>query len=57
MSFFKNLGPTEIFVIVLLLLFLFGSRKLVDLGRGLGEAKKELKTIKEDIKEAKKERG
>jgi len=36
------------------LLFLFGGKKSLDLARGLGEAKKELKKVKEELQQKKK---
>ena len=49
---FKNIGTTEIIVIAVFLLFLFGSKKLISLARGLGEANLELKKVKKEFKEA-----
>jgi len=43
---FSNLGSGEILIIVLVLFFLFGSKKLPELARGLGESGKELKKAK-----------
>ena len=37
------IGLTEIIVIAILLLVIFGGKKLPELGHGLGEAVKELK--------------
>ena len=45
----KNLGPIEIIVIGFVLLLLFGSKKLNELARGLGESSKEFKKIKKDL--------
>lgn len=45
-----NLGTTEIIIIAVLLLVLFGSKKIVDLARGLGESKKELKKAAKELK-------
>ncbi len=52
---FSNIGSTELVVIALILLILFGSKKIPELARGLGEAGKELKKAKKDILEAKDE--
>lgn len=38
-----NLGPTELIIILLIALLLFGSTKLPKLARSLGEAQKEFK--------------
>jgi sec-independent protein translocase protein TatA len=44
-----NLGTTEIIIIALILIFLFGGRKIPELIRGFGEAIKEFKkAAKED---------
>ena len=40
---FKSIGTTEIIVIAVVLLVLFGGKKLPELGRGLGDAIKEFK--------------
>ena len=42
-----GLGPTEIIIVLFLVLLLFGSKKLPDLGGALG---KSLKNFKEGIK-------
>lgn len=39
----KNIGTTEIIIIAVILLVLFGGKKLPELGRGLGESIRELK--------------
>ena len=49
---FKNLGTTEIIVIALVLLVLFGSKKLPELARGLGQSAKELKKAKQDLQKS-----
>ena len=36
-----NLGPTELIIILIIVLLLFGSTKLPQLARSLGQAKKE----------------
>jgi sec-independent protein translocase protein TatA len=38
-----NLGPTELIIILAIILLLFGSRKLPDLARSLGKSSKEFK--------------
>ncbi len=38
-----NLGPTELIIILAIVLLLFGSRKLPDLARSLGKSSKEFK--------------
>jgi len=39
----KNIGTTEIIIIAVILLIIFGGKKLPELGRGLGESVKELR--------------
>jgi len=51
---FSNLGSTEILVVALVLLFLFGGKKLPEFAKGLGEAKKELNKAQKEIEEASK---
>ena len=40
---FKTIGPVELGVVALVVLILFGGKKLPDLGRNIGEAIHELK--------------
>jgi sec-independent protein translocase protein TatA len=51
---FGNLGATEIILIVLVVLILFGSKKIPELAQGIGkgmrEFKKALNDVQEDIK-------
>lgn len=49
---FSNIGSGEILIIVLVLFFLFGSKKLPELAKGLGESGKELKKAKKEIENA-----
>jgi len=39
-----NLGPTELIIILLIVLLIFGSTKLPKLARSMGEAQKEFKS-------------
>ncbi len=39
----SNIGPTEIIIIAVIVLILFGGKKIPELGRGLGEALREFK--------------
>ena len=43
----QNIGPTEIIIAAVILVLLFGGKKLPEFGRGLGEA---VKTLKQGIK-------
>jgi sec-independent protein translocase protein TatA len=51
---FSNLGATEIILILLVILILFGAKKIPELAQGLGkgmrEFKKSLKDVEEEIK-------
>lgn len=53
---FLNLGGGEIFVIMLVILLFFGSKKIPELARGLGKGMRELKDaangIQREIKES-----
>ena len=40
---FKSIGTTELIVLAVILLVLFGGKKLPELGRGVGEAIKEFR--------------
>ncbi len=48
---FKNIGTTEIIIIALVLLVLFGSKLLPKFGRNLGESEKEIKKAGKELKE------
>jgi sec-independent protein translocase protein TatA len=52
MPFFGNLGTTEWIIIGLVVIFIFGSSRLKQLARGLGESGKELKKVKKEFKAA-----
>ena len=45
---FENLGFTEILIIALILLLLFGGKKIPDLARGLGKG---IKLFKKSLKD------
>jgi len=49
-----NLGPVEIIIILLIVVLLFGAKKLPELARGLGRSASEFKKgLKEDQPEEK----
>jgi sec-independent protein translocase protein TatA len=48
---FGNFGTTEIVIIVLVVLLLFGAKKLPELAKGLGKGIREFKTEIKDVKE------
>lgn len=50
-----NLGLPEIVLILLVLIIMFGGKRMTDLARDAGAAGKELKKIKKEFGEAKKE--
>jgi len=51
-----GLGPTELIVILLIILLLFGAKKLPELARSLGSSAKELRgAMKDDPESEKKE--
>lgn len=51
-DFIKNIGSTELIVLVLILVLLFGARAAVGFGKTSGEAVKELKKIKKEFSSA-----
>jgi len=44
----QNLGSTELMIIVLVLVVIFGSSKIANLGKNLGRTSKELKMAKKE---------
>ena len=46
-----NLGPWEIILILLVVLLLFGAKRLPELARGLGQGIKEFKGGMKDVKQ------
>lgn len=50
-----NLGLPEIILIVLVLIIVFGSKRMTDMAKNAGEAGKELKKIKKEFGSAKTE--
>lgn len=47
---FLNLGAGEVFVILLVVLLFFGSKKIPDLARGLGKGMREFRDATSNIK-------
>jgi len=43
LNIFKNIGVTELVVLLVVVLLVFGGKKLPELGKGLGDAYRELK--------------
>ncbi|MEX0992089.1 MAG: twin-arginine translocase TatA/TatE family subunit [Actinomycetota bacterium] len=48
LAIFQGLGPTEIILILVVILLLFGAKKLPELARSLGKSSKEFKKGLED---------
>jgi len=44
-----NIGPSELIIVGIVVLFLFGNKKMSELAKGLGESSKEFKKIKKDF--------
>tara|TARA_B100000683_G_scaffold231782_1_gene233492 strand:+ start:256 stop:522 length:267 start_codon:yes stop_codon:yes gene_type:complete len=47
---FMSLGPSEIFVILLVVLLLFGGKKIPELARGIGKGIREFNAAKSSVK-------
>jgi sec-independent protein translocase protein TatA len=56
LAFIQNLGTTEVILILLVILLLFGAKRLPELARGVGKSFKEfkrgLRDAEEDIRNA-----
>lgn len=52
---FRNLGTTEWIIIAVIILFLFGGKKIPEFFKGLAEAVKEFKKASKDTDEKKEE--
>ncbi|MGH8436035.1 MAG: Sec-independent protein translocase subunit TatA/TatB [Pseudomonas sp.] len=50
MPFIGSLGPTEIILIMVVLLLVFGAKRLPELGSGLGKGIREFKRSMHDLK-------
>ncbi len=48
MGFLRGIGPLEIFLILVVVMILFGVGKLPSVGRGMGQALKEFRTSVKD---------
>lgn len=53
---FSNIGTTEIIIIALVLLVLFGAKLLPKMGKNIGESEKELKKASKELKDVIKEK-
>ena len=47
-----NLGSIEVFIVFVVLLGLFGSKKMKDLAKGLGDSTKQVKKIQKGFEQA-----
>ncbi len=50
MLFLGNIGPTEWIIIAVLLVFMFGGKKIPELARGLGRGIREFKDASKEVK-------
>jgi len=50
-----GLGPTELIIIAVIILILFGAKRIPEIGKGIGGAVREFKNIKKEIKSNPKE--
>lgn len=48
-NFLKNIGPTELIIIGVIILVFFGANRIAQFGKSAGEATKEIKNIKKEI--------
>ena len=44
-----GLGPTELIVIAVILLLIFGAKRIPEIGKGLGGAVREFKNVKKEL--------
>ncbi|MDN3202831.1 Sec-independent protein translocase subunit TatA/TatB [Algoriphagus sediminis] len=49
LAFFQNMSPGSIILIALIILLLFGAKRIPDLARGLGKGIREFKDATKDI--------
>lgn len=49
LAFLPNLGPTEMVIIFVLVMLLFGAKKIPELARGIGKSLGEFKKAKTDF--------
>lgn len=48
-DFIRNIGPTELIVVAIVVFLLFGSKTLINLSRKLGQTSREIKKVKEEL--------
>jgi len=44
-----GLGPTELIIVAVIILFIFGAKRLPGIGKGLGESLREFNNIKKEL--------
>ena len=53
-----GLGPTELIIIAIIVLLIFGAKRLPEVGKGLGGAIREFRNVKKELRpEPKKDQG
>ena len=50
-NFIQNIGPTELIILVIILIVLFGAKAIAGLGKKSGETVKEVKKMKREFTE------
>ena len=50
-----GLGPTELFIIALIILLIFGAKRLPEIGKGIGGAIREFRKVKRELSSDKKQ--
>jgi len=48
-----GLGPTELIIIAVIVILIFGAKRLPDIGKGLGGAIREFKNVKKELRSEK----
>lgn len=51
-TFLKNIGPTELIIIGVILVVFFGAKRIAGLGKASGETLREVKKIKKEFTSA-----
>lgn len=52
LNFLKNISPTEVTILIVIFILLFGAKAFVSLGKTGGETLREIKKIKKNFTEA-----
>jgi len=48
-----GLGPTELIIIAIIVILIFGAKRIPDIGKGLGGAIREFKNVKKELRSEK----